>query len=220
MESEELNRILQVVENPVRKKIIKRLSQEPAYQLQLSKELGLGQSLVAKHLKIMSNAGLVTRSQEDSESGGPKTWKYSLVKGVSITMDLGPNLFIERGSLFGLGPKRKRSEAVQRFRDRVEEAVSSADDAKKLVKLSGVLDDVDGRMEEIEDERTELLAVRNLAMSEAARVASRFEEVDTRKVLLHVLDEHDREVGRISEALNLREFSVRSILRELEDFLE
>ena len=52
MESEELNRILQVVENPVRKKIIKRLSQEPAYQLQLSKELGLGQSLVAKHLKI------------------------------------------------------------------------------------------------------------------------------------------------------------------------
>jgi hypothetical protein len=39
-------------------------------------------------------------------------------------------------------------------------------------------------------------------------------------VIFHVLDEHDRGVERISEALNLREFSVRSILDELEDYFE
>lgn len=218
MEDEELDTILQVVENPIRRKIIKRLSREPAYELQLSKELRLGQSLVAKHLKVMKAAGLVTFAFEKSESGPPRR-RYSLAKGVSITMDLGPNLFIERGTAIQPSPEGRRSELAGRLRKRVEEAAEVLDDAKKLSRLSQALSDVDGRMSEIEEERTELLEVRNLAMHEAAKVASRFEELDTRKVLLHVLDEHEREVDRISEALNLREFSVRSILEELEDFL-
>ena len=50
MKHGELDAVLQLIENPVRRKIIKRLSQEPSYPLQLSKELGLGQPLVAKHL--------------------------------------------------------------------------------------------------------------------------------------------------------------------------
>ena len=101
----------------------------------------------------------------------------------------------------------------------MEDVAVAVDDAEKISSLSRVLGEVDERIEEIEEERTELLGVRNLAMHEAARVASRFEELNTRKVLLHVLDEHEREVDRISEALNLREFSVRSILEELEDYL-
>ena len=218
MEDEELDTILQVVENPIRRKIIKRLSREPAYELQLSKELGLGQSLVAKHLKVMRAAGLVAFVSEKSESGPPRR-RYSLAKGISITMDLGPNLFIERGTAIEANSKGRRSEIARRLRKRVEEAAEDLDDAKKLSCLSQALSDVDDRMGEIEEERTELLEVRNLAMHEAAKVASRFEELDTRKVLFHVLDEHEREVDRISEALNLREFSVRSILEELENFL-
>lgn len=218
MERDELDTILQVVENPVRRKIIKRLSREPAYELQLSKELGLGQSLVAKHLKVMKGAGLVSFASEKSEKGPPRR-RYSLAKGVSITMDLGPNLFIEKGMAIEARPKGRRSELAGRLRRRVEDVAEAVDDSEKISSLSRVLGEVDERIEEIEEERTELLGVRNLAMHEAARVASRFEELNTRKVLLHVLDEHEREVDRISEALNLREFSVRSILEELEDYL-
>jgi predicted transcriptional regulator len=219
LESDELDMILQVVENPVRRKIIKRLSQEPAYQLQLSKELGLGQSLVAKHLKIMKDAGLVTVAGEESASG-PERKRYSLTRGVTITMDLGPNLFIEKGTAFGARTGRKRSELAARLRRRVGDASEKPDDAKRVSMLSDILGDIDRRIQEVEDERTELLDVRNLAMGEAARVASKFEGIDMRKVLMHVLDEHDREVRSISEALNLREFTVESILDELEDYLE
>jgi predicted transcriptional regulator len=219
MERDELDEILQVVEDPIRRRIIKRLSREPAYELQLSKELGLGQSLVAKHLKVMKEAGLVTIASEKSESGPPRR-RYSLARGVSITMDLGPNLFIEKGTAIEARPKGRRSELAGRFRRRVEEAAADMDDAEKISSLSQVLSEVDGRLGEIQEERNELLGVRNLAMHEAARAASRFAELDTRKVLLHILDEHEREVDRISEALNLREFSVKSILEELEDYLE
>ena len=47
MKQEELDSVLQVIENPVRRRIIKRLSHGPSYALQLSKELSLGQPLVA-----------------------------------------------------------------------------------------------------------------------------------------------------------------------------
>src|SRR2546428_13924961 len=98
MKQKELDSVLQVIENPVRRRIIKRISQGPSYALQLSKELGLGQPLVAKHLSIMESAGLVTSIVEESRnpSGGEREW-YLLAKSVSLNMDPAPNLFIERG---------------------------------------------------------------------------------------------------------------------------
>ena len=218
MDKEELDSALQVMENPVRRKIIKRLSQEPAYALQLSKELGLGQPLVAKHLATMENAGLVKAVSEDSPSG-PRRKLYSLAKGISITMDVGPNLFIARGMAFGARPgKEKTSQEVSQIRHKVQHAIEGDDESKKLSLLSEALDEVDRRMDEIEQERFELLRVRNLAMREASMVASKIDELDTRRVLFHILDEHDRGVERISEALNLRELSVKSILEELEEY--
>jgi predicted transcriptional regulator len=218
MDKQELDSVLQVMENPVRRKIIKRLSQEPAYALQLSKELGLGQPLVAKHLAAMGNAGLVKTVSEDSPNG-PRRKLYSLAKGISITMDVGPNLFIARGIAFEAKPgKEKTSQEVTQLRHKVQRAIEGNDESKKLSLLSEALDEVDGRIDEIEQERLELLGVRNLAMREASMVASKFDELDTRRVLFHILDEHDRGVERISEALNLRELSVKSILEELEDY--
>src|SRR5579864_3541515 len=99
MKERELDSVLQVMENPVRRRIIKRLSEEPCYALQLSKELGLGQPLVAKHLGIMEKAKLVTSVMVDSPSG-PQRRRYSLAKSISITMDVAPHLFKETAIAF------------------------------------------------------------------------------------------------------------------------
>jgi len=53
-------------------------------------------------------------------------------------------------------------------------------------------------------------------MHAAAGIANKVEEPDMKRVLFHILDEHDTEVESISEALNLRELAVREILDELE----
>ena len=215
MDQKELDALLQVMENPVRRRIIKRLSQEPAYALQLSKELGLGQALVAKHLAVMEDAGLVTSSVESS-STGPNRRRYALAKSISITMDLGPSMFIEKGVTFDVRhPSSREPDAGRRLRERVDVAVSGGTDRKRLALLSKVLEDVDARMREMEDERIDLLEVRNRAMHEAALIATKL-ELDKRKVLFHILDEHDRAAESISESLNLRELSVRRILEELE----
>ena len=214
MEQKELDSLLQVIENPVRRRIIKRLSREPGYALQLSKELGLGQPLVAKHLTIMEKAGVVTSRMEVS-SRGPQRKRYSVARSVSITMDLAPNLFRERAISFDVpGTGRVKQTSVQ-LRERVRDAVGGPDEREKLSRLSRILEDVDSRMGEMEEERMELLGVRNTAMHEAARIVARL-ELNKKRVLFHILDEHDSVAESISESLNLRELAVRSILQELQ----
>src|SRR3989442_11729488 len=217
MKQEELDSVLRVIENPVRRRIIKRLSHGPSYALQLSKELSLGQPLVAKHLSIMNTAGLVTSTAEENRnpSGGKRKW-YSLAKSVSITMDLAPNLFMERAVAFGALPVQKPSRGVGLLSKRVREALERQDDRGRVSLVSEILGDVDKMMREVEEERVALLTVRNAAMTEAARMASKLQDLDKKRILFHILEEHNREVGSISQSLNIRETVVRSILEELE----
>lgn len=216
MEQEELDSLLQVMENPVRRKIIKRLSQGPTYAFQLAKELHFGQPLVAKHLGVMETAGLVKSEMEDNPAG-PDRRLYSLAKSVTITMDLAPNLFMERGVAFkARASKPRAAQEAGRFQRRVQDAMGEEDERERLSLISEVLSDIDSRMNEIEDERVELLTTRNQAMQAATTIANRLDELDKRRVLFHILDEHDREVDSISEALDLREVAVKTILEELE----
>jgi len=215
VDQDKLDAILQVIENPVRRRIIKRLSQEPAYALQISKELGLSQALVAKHLAIIEEAGLVTSSIESSATG-PNRKRYALAMSVSITMDLAPNLFIERGVTFDAPhPGAAKRQSSRELRSLVQEAMSGGTERDRLLRLSRVLEEVDSRIGEMESERVELLEVRNEAMHEAARIATKM-ELDKRKVLFHILDEHDLSTEGISESLNLRELAVKRILEELQ----
>ncbi len=215
MDHEELDALLQVMENPVRRKIIRRLAQEPGYALQLSKELGLGQPLVAKHLAIMEEAGLITSTSEESPSG-PRRRRYSLSRSVSITMDVGPNMFIERGMNIDAQRAGSSKQTASQLLGRVDETMSRGKDSEKLSRLAEILEEVDSKMRQMEDERMALLAVRNRAMHEAAMIATKL-ELDKRRVLFHILDEHDRTADSISESLNLRELTVRKILEELQN---
>ena len=201
-----------MIENPVRRRIIRRLSEEPAYALQLSKELRLGQPLVAKHLSVMERAGMVTSTAETSPNG-PERKKYSLAKSISITMDVAPHVFKERAIAFA---KSKAPRGKPPFEKEVVDALSMEDGNEKLSAISDLLGQVDSKIGAMEEQRVGLLAVRNDLMDAAARIVAGMQDLDTRKVVFHILEEHDREVESISRSLDMREMVVRSILEELE----
>src|SRR5207245_11123227 len=92
----------------------------------------------------------------------------------------------------------------------------SEDERRRLCQVYEVLGDGDKMMREVEEERAALLTVRNAAMTEAARMASKLQDRDKKRILFHILEEHNREVGSISQSLNIRETVVRTILEALE----
>lgn len=212
----DLDAILTILENPVRRKIIDRLSQEPTYSLQISKELGISQQLVTKHLEIMSGAGIVTSSKQDSPVG-PKRREYLLNKSISISIDFAPHLFNARILSFSTHSQETLMKSqVTSLMSRIERVSDYSEEKKRIAPLATILEEIDNRLRRLEDERSVLLYVRNLAMQEAGKAIFKAEDSPNAKRVIHyVLDEHSRNVQEISRSLNMRETLVREILSDL-----
>ncbi len=209
MSQSDLDSVLGTVENPIRRKIIARLSQEPNYQLQLSKELGLSQQLVAKHLVAMEDAGLVSSSLEDSPRG-PQRREYLLTKSFSVTIDLAPNLF--RARMFSLGamPGALEGEEPQL------EPVRPPDETTRIAPLMEVIAEVDAKLKEMEEQRAVLLYLRSLALKEAARATTSLGTMDRRRLLRYLMKEQWDGIGGMSSSLGLQQKAVAEILEEIE----
>jgi predicted transcriptional regulator len=216
VQQSELDSILLTVENPVRRKIIKRLSQEPTYQLQMSKELGFSQQLVAKHLDAMEETGIVSSLMESSPRG-PMRKEYLLNKSVSVTVDFAPNLFRARMLTLDVLPEvLERQSSAYDLIPRVNEAIRHPEE-NKIGALGRMIAEIDKRLTSLEDERSVLLYLRHLTMREVAEVVSGMNlPPEKKKVLYQIIDEQDTDVRKISRTLNLREDIVESLLADID----
>jgi len=214
MSQAELDSVLGTVENPIRRKIIAKLVQEPNYQLQLSKELGYSQQLVAKHLVNMEESGLVGTLLEDSPRG-PQRKEYLLKKSLSVTIDVTPNLFRARVFSFGAVPGMEDSEAGKVI-SKVNEILRYPDEVSKIRPLAEIVREVDKKLKEMEEQRAVLLYLRNFALVEAAKATTSLGTVGKGKVLRYLMKEQRDGIGDISSSLGLRQQVVGDILEEIE----
>lgn len=214
MSQSELDSVLGTVENPIRRRIIAKLSEEPNYQLQLSKELQLSQQLVAKHLVTMEGAGLVSSVLEDSPRG-PQRKEYLLKKSFSVTIDLAPNLFKARIFSFGAVPGVQESEEHAQLMSKVSGALRYQEAPSRIRPLTQIVEEVDRKLKEMEEERAVLLYLRSLALREAAMLSSTMGGADRKKVLRYLMREMDGN-GNISASLGLQRQVVGDILEEIE----
>lgn len=208
MSQEELDAVLGTVQNPIRRRIIARLSQEPNYQLQLSKELELSQQLVAKHLVNLEGAGLVSTIFEDSPRG-PQRKEYQLKKSFSVTVDLAPNLFRARVFSFGVVPGVPEGEEQAQL-------MLQPGDGARIRPLTQIVAEVDKKLKEMEEERAVLLYLRSLALKEAARASTSLGMADRKKVLRYIMKAQGDGVGDMSNSLGLQQRVVVNILEEIE----
>ena len=211
----DLDLILMILENPTRRFIIKRLSEEPNYPLQLAKDLGLGQQLVAKHLRVMEDAGMVASSVEASPHG-PKRRIYTLNRNISVTLDVSTHFFKTKIVFFDAEPERKEISDTSAFlMEKMDETLERQKQHETITPLTKIIYDIDKKLESLESERAILLYIRNFAMKEASHILEPFKNSDTRRIIRYALDEHDINVKSISESLNLREAVVRQALSKL-----
>lgn len=218
MSQSELDAVLGTVENPIRRRIIARLSEEPNYQLQLSKELGLSQQLVAKHLVTMEDAGLVSTMSQDSPRG-PQRKEYLLKKSFSVTIDLAPNLFRARMFSFGAVPGGSENDERVQMAAHVSEMLRYPEGASRIRPLTQIVAEVDKKLKDMEEERAVLLYIRSLAVREAARITTSIPSGDRKKVLRYLMREEGDGVDGISASLGIQRQAVGEILEEIENEL-
>jgi predicted transcriptional regulator len=214
-EQTQIDQMLKIVENPVRRKIIKRLSQEPSYPLELAKEIGEAQQLVTSHLAKLEEMGIVGSDITVSPLG-PNRKLFFLKQSASLSLSFGPHLFNEQFLNFGALPAEISNQAND-FMKRISEIAKGTNESK-IEPFSSLLQDIDAKLGELDGEKAVLLFIRNLAMKHATKELENQQKThDERRILHYILDERSEDIENISKALNLKESLVRMMLEKLRE---
>ncbi|MFA5312259.1 MAG: helix-turn-helix domain-containing protein [Methanomassiliicoccales archaeon] len=205
---DDLDMLLSVIENPTRRKILEALVREPHYPLQLSRELGLSQQGIVKHLKVLEDLNLVRSHSEVSDQGGPSRKIYVPTTGFTIVVDIGPGFFNTELVTRDLEPEEEveygtlEDEDREKFKDKVLEV------RKEIEAIDEELDELTGR-------RVELLRSRERSLNEAYNmVESVIDDYQTRRVLYEFMQRPERDAKAIAKALGMRDDQVKGTIKE------
>jgi len=208
--------VVEVLGNPVRRRLIEKLSEAPDYTLRLSNELNIHQQLAAKHMKVLRNAQLVDVVRQKSKKGADKN-VFSLNKFYSLQIDFSPNLYNQRLISFN-NPDLWTT--ADNYMDRLEDKVTDLGDEEsgidKINPLGNIVQSIDDELESLEKRRARLLYIRNLAMNASVKA---LDELDRKKrqVMHFILNQGSTTLNAISRHMQLREDVIRDLVSDLEN---
>jgi len=216
----EFEKVVDVLGNPIRRRIIQKLSEGPDYTLRISKELNIHQQLASKHLKVIRNAELVDVVRQPSRRGADKN-VFSLKKFYSLQIDFSPNLYNQR--LISFNNPQLWINADQ-YMDKLEDEINSYREeecgVETVTPLAQIIQSIDDELEHLEKRRARLLYLRDLAMRASSEA---LEELDRKKrqLVQYVLNQGSTDITSISRHMQLREEVIRDLVRDLvrEDLL-
>jgi ArsR family transcriptional regulator len=202
--------VLRVLASPTRREIIARLAAETHYPLQLSRELGVSQQAIMKHMKVLEDAGLVRGIEEASDQGGPPRMAYKLTSSFSVAIDLGPSLFSTHIEVFDRGVKPEAKKLPQEPIGPREAA------AMRLSELSREVGDIGREMAHLDRRRQDLVARKMRILGEAHQLIARMtDEYLSRRILYWITESEEFSVPLLSEQFDLRERVAQDIYRDL-----
>jgi predicted transcriptional regulator len=208
-------KVVDVIGNPIRRRIIRKLSEGPDYTLRLSNELNIQQQLASKHLKVIRNAELVDVVRQPSEKGADKNM-FSLNKFYSLQIDFSPNLYNQRLISFN-NPQLwiTADNYMDKLEDEVIEITEEGCSVDTISPLSHIVQSIDDELGSLEKRRARLLYIRNLAMNASVQA---IEELDRKKrqIIHFVLNQGSAKIESISRHMQLREKTIRDLVNDLE----
>jgi predicted transcriptional regulator len=205
---DELDILLSVIENPTRRRILEALVREPHYPLQLSRELGMSQQIIMKHLKVLEDCQMVRSYPEESDQGGPMRKRYVPISGFTIIVDVGSGLFSVESS------RRDMEEGPDRQHEKTEGEEGLRELSERVIALRHELSVLDGQMDDLRKKREELIDRKETLLDEAVHlVESAPLDYGQRHVVFEYIQHPDIDPVRLADYLGLRDDVVREILR-------
>lgn len=200
---EDIDTVLMLLENPNRRKILRRLTVESHYPLQLAKELKLSTQAIMKHLDVLERHGLV-RCEQTPSTMGPSRKCYFAVKRLSLRLDMSPNLFETR-----MWEQPIHMVEPQPTSDEIQ-------NARELVNLRESLQQLNRQISMIDREMANLIRIKEEQLGRANQIIKElFQEYEEREVLHYILVHDDFTLSEISKSLGLREERIRDVLERL-----
>ncbi|HVB12863.1 MAG TPA: ArsR family transcriptional regulator [Nitrososphaerales archaeon] len=211
--------LFEVLGNDTRRRILQLLADEPRYFIQLSKDLGVSQQAVLKHLEILERNGFVSSFEGESDFAAPKRKYYQLDRScmlaIGITNDAVQFVFHDIPQESGKGkPSQTEFKSLQRQLLELERE----NDASKILNLSdSLLKEINAKLTELANTEIALLRLKQ-GITRAAHEAIRnaFDQDLQRQIIYSTIGEEKRpDVNELSEMLDAREREINEALKAL-----
>ncbi len=200
-----LDALLSVIENPARRRILEALVREPHYPLQLSKELGMSQQAVMKHLRVLESCGLVKSYREESDLGGPMRNKYYPTVNFTIVVDVGTNIFHAELTTREHEPAPAVAEEEQHARE------------ARVKELRERMSEIDRKLLDLQRQREELIEEKESIMDEVGRLTADLPDYQARRAMYELINRPDLDPREIARRLSIRD---EVIMRYIKEWLE
>ncbi len=163
---------LSAIENDTRREILRMLTMDPSYALEMSRRTGISQQAINKQLYFLEKAGLITLEGVISNNSGPPRRVYRPTNFRTLVFDYSPNFV--RVKMYDILPEQSDNENP----DRINEKSS-------ISKLR----EIDQRIDNIMNERGTLLRERNAVISSLQAEINRiYNDPISREVALRYID--------------------------------
>jgi len=193
----EMGKLLDILGNETRRRILILLTKRPYFVSELSQELGVGQKAVLEHLRILKSAGLIEERTEKIPRGRPRKY-YTIRRGFRLEVMLTPYVF---GTEI-YEPKKIRKTDVYSEAQRLIKSTEPTEE--KVRQLAEFLEGVERRLDEVLELKRELEEVRLMV------------ETYIENLLRRVAQEDDRLFEEIMHEMELR--LPKRLLTNLNDF--
>ena len=214
----EIGEFLDLLGNNTRRSILESLTNEPKYFIQLSKEIGVSQQAVLKHLFLLENFGLIESFKAKSNLAAPDRKYFQLNRSVYLSIGItGNSMEIKMENIKGPNKiKAKNNMAIENKEGSIkkdEEITDILKNTKRKLEL------IAKRMQELEDEKIHLLKEKQHILEITHQVIRESLEEDLARRILYsnLISREITDIEELSEILITREKEIKIIVKSLED---
>jgi ArsR family transcriptional regulator len=218
--------LLDVLGNETRRRILQLLADEPRYFIQLSKDLGVSQQAVLKHLEILERYGFVTSFEGESDYAAPKRKYFQLSRScmiaIGITKDAVQFVFHEIPQESASRESTIKRSALKSVQRGVAGLEQEKDHAKILAQSDSLLKEINQKLADLANTEISLLRLKQrITRTAHEAIRAGFDEELQRQILYSTIGEEKRPgVDQLSEMLDAREREISDAIRALKQRLQ
>ncbi len=214
----EIGEFLDLLGNNTRRRILESLTNEPKYFIQLSKEIGVSQQAVLKHLFLLENFGLIESFKAKSNLAAPDRKYFQLNRSVYLSIGItGNSMEIKVENI--KGPNKIRSKNNMTIESKEVSIKKDKEMTDILKDTKHKLELLAKRMQELEDEKIHLLKEKQQILEITHQVIRESLEEDLARRILYsnLISREITDIEELSEILNTREKEIKIVVKSLED---
>ena len=212
---------LSILENSIRRQILKLLVKEPHYPLQISELINVSQQAVIKHLKVLEKADFVESQIVSSEKGGPPKKMYKVDQSFSIRLDLGPDLFRAEHRKMPRGGVMKLSEKLPNDLNNVIIKMGT----KRKLEISEAIEalgELDAALEKIDDQRDAIIAMHQQVKKKVSSSVSNHSNSYEERQLAHAIMNQPRrplDLDLFSHGMRIKSMDAEEMMNNFRETL-